>query len=67
MWQSLQDRPGPHSVTILADDPVAVIDIPAWCQLKGAAYERLDSASATDDDSQSTTDIVFRVTFGQGA
>ena len=67
MWQSLQDQPGPHGVTIVADDPVAVIDIPAWCHLKGATYERLDSASATNHESQSTTGIVFRVMFGEGA
>jgi len=55
LWQQLHSQPGEHIVDITADDPVAVIDIPAWCHIKGADYERLDDAGGPD--------IRFRVRF----
>lgn len=30
--------PAGTTIAVLADDPVAVIDIPAWCHLTGATY-----------------------------
>ena len=55
LWHQLQSTPGAHTIDITADDPVAVIDIPAWCHIKGADYERLDDTLGTD--------IQFRVWF----
>ena len=54
-WSELRHCPGRHAVLITADDPVAIIDIPAWCDIKSAQCTRLD------DDS--TSDIIFRVEF----
>lgn len=54
-WQQLRCEPGDHVIDITADDPIAVIDIPAWCQIKSVAYERLDDATGVD--------ITFRVRF----
>jgi TusA-related sulfurtransferase len=33
-------------VTVLADDPAAATDVPAWCRLRGHAY--VGSKAATD-------------------
>lgn len=52
-WTRLQQRPGQNSITITADDPVATIDIPAWCDIKQVRYQRLDD--------RSTSEIVFRI------
>ena len=30
--------PGGAEVTVLADDPAARSDVPAWCRLRGHAY-----------------------------
>ncbi|MGZ6804557.1 MAG: sulfurtransferase TusA family protein [Mycobacteriales bacterium] len=32
-------------VTVLADDPAAAADIPAWCRLRGQAFEGADGPS----------------------
>lgn len=37
---------GVTEVELLADDPVAAIDIPAWCHIKGVMYARLDVDTA---------------------
>lgn len=29
-------------VTVLADDPAAATDIPAWCRMRGQAFEGAD-------------------------
>ena len=55
LWQQLQATPGEYTIDITADDPVAVIDIPAWCHIKGADYERLDDTLGSD--------IRFRIWF----
>jgi TusA-related sulfurtransferase len=55
LWQELQTSSGAHSIDITADDPVAIIDIPAWCQIKGANCERLDDGAGSN--------LHFRVTF----
>ena len=55
LWSELRREPGEHRITITADDPVAIIDIPAWCDIKGAHCTRLDDGS--------TRDIVYRVEF----
>jgi tRNA 2-thiouridine synthesizing protein A len=36
LWERLQLESGTHIITVVADDPVAVIDIPAWCNMKNA-------------------------------
>ena len=55
LWQELQTQPGSHTITITADDPVAVIDIPAWAHIKGVDCQRLDDGSHSD--------ISFRIQF----
>jgi TusA-related sulfurtransferase len=32
-------------VEVLSDDPAAAVDIPAWCRLRGQAYEGADGPS----------------------
>jgi tRNA 2-thiouridine synthesizing protein A len=35
----LSGRPVGAAVRVLADDPAAAVDIPAWCRLRGQGYE----------------------------
>jgi tRNA 2-thiouridine synthesizing protein A len=35
-------------VRVLADDPAAAVDIPAWCRMRGHSYEGSPAASAYD-------------------
>ena len=55
LWQRLHTEPGKHTIVITADDPVAVIDIPALCDIKSVDFERIDDCTGSD--------ITFRVTF----
>ena len=32
-------------LTVLTDDPAAAADIPAWCRMRGQAYEGADGTS----------------------
>jgi tRNA 2-thiouridine synthesizing protein A len=32
-------------ITVLSDDPAAAADIPAWCRMRGQAYEGADGPS----------------------
>ena len=32
-------------VEVLSDDPAAAVDIPAWCRMRGQAYEGADGPS----------------------
>ena len=43
---ALRGLPGGSTVEIIADDPAAQVDIPAWCRLKGAYL--VDSCDAPD-------------------
>lgn len=55
LWERLRNEPGKHTIVITADDPVAVIDIPAWCDIKSVDYERIDDHTGPN--------ITFQVTF----
>ncbi|HTJ32664.1 MAG TPA: sulfurtransferase TusA family protein [Dactylosporangium sp.] len=32
------DQPAGTEIAVLADDPAAAVDIPAWCRLKGHTF-----------------------------
>jgi tRNA 2-thiouridine synthesizing protein A len=36
-------------ITVLADDPAAATDIPAWCRMRGQNYEGSEPAEGTPD------------------
>jgi TusA-related sulfurtransferase len=38
LGRAAREHPAGTIIAVLADDPVAVIDIPAWCHLVGATY-----------------------------
>lgn len=46
-------QPPGSSLTLLADDPVALTDVPAWCRMRSAALERI-----TEHDGYWVFDIV---------
>ena len=37
-----------ETVRVLADDPAAATDIPAWCRMRGQAYEGSPEPAAYD-------------------
>lgn len=37
--KAIRDLPAGEVVTVLADDPAAATDIPAWCRLRGHIFE----------------------------
>lgn len=37
-----------ETVRVLADDPAAAIDIPAWCRMRGQAFEGSPAPSTYD-------------------
>jgi tRNA 2-thiouridine synthesizing protein A len=37
-------------VRVLADDPAAAVDIPAWCRLRGQGYEGSDRYETGTDE-----------------
>jgi tRNA 2-thiouridine synthesizing protein A len=36
-----------EAITVLADDPAAASDLPAWCRMRGQAYEGADGTAYT--------------------
>ena len=40
--KAIRDVPLGTTVVVVADDPVAAVDIPAWCWTKGQSYDGLD-------------------------
>ena len=36
--RAVAERPGLRTVTVLATDPAAAHDIPAWCRMRGHQY-----------------------------
>ncbi len=47
--ERIREVPVGHVVAVLADDPAAATDIPAWCRLKGQEFL---SAEQVDGDTQ---------------
>jgi tRNA 2-thiouridine synthesizing protein A len=41
------DHPRALTITLLADDPAAIHDVPAWCRMRGCTYEIQDEADGT--------------------
>jgi len=46
----LPQRPVGGMLRVLADDPAAVNDIPAWCRLRGREYAGSPATAAFDVD-----------------
>lgn len=44
---ALRDLPAGAQVTVFADDPVAVVDIPQFCREAGHACSRLEARAGT--------------------
>lgn len=43
--RAARDRPG-TVIVLLADDPAAESDVPAWCRLRGASLESTEDLTA---------------------
>lgn len=44
--RAMRDLPAGTQVHVLADDPAAEYDIPAWCRMKGAQLLQVSDADA---------------------
>jgi tRNA 2-thiouridine synthesizing protein A len=48
MAQRLAELPVGTVLRVLADDPAAATDIPAWCRLRGQEFVGVDGSDAFD-------------------
>lgn len=46
LGRALRSLPAGAEITLIADDPVALSDVPAWCRLVGAALVDVDRRDA---------------------
>jgi tRNA 2-thiouridine synthesizing protein A len=59
--RAMPDVPVGEVVTVLADDPAAATDIPAWCRMRGHAYLGAESLDAGSPGTGSPSATAHRV------
>jgi TusA-related sulfurtransferase len=53
--------PAGSRITVIADDPAAATDVPAWCRMRGHHYEGSTPQDAAVGQEDSKTAMAYRV------